>query len=102
MNSNGQQRRLHRADPLTIDWDACDGCGWCATICPVDVLRMDEGLKRPVIAYPIDCHICFTCVEECHVHAIDLGPQMAPRALMSIYDVEDIATLGPHVPKPLP
>jgi ferredoxin len=84
--------------PLTIDLERCDGCGWCVTVCPVDVLSLEETTNKPIVVYPLDCQFCDTCVVECHLQAIELEPMVSFRAPPSIYEV-DLRTLGPGRPR---
>ena len=65
----------------------CNGCGLCAEICPMDVLRMKtqfdavsqseqkSASRRFVatIAYREDCMTCYTCELKCPRGAIDVG-----------------------------
>jgi formate hydrogenlyase subunit 6/NADH:ubiquinone oxidoreductase subunit I len=50
------------------DWDACIGCGICATVCPCDAIEMHEiegeAKKRPEISYG-RCCFCGFCEEAC-------------------------------------
>jgi NAD-dependent dihydropyrimidine dehydrogenase PreA subunit len=61
-----------------INLDECDGCGLCIDVCPMDVLRMDEIIKNPVIRYPEDCMTCYNCERECPCSCIDVDPFRAP------------------------
>ena len=70
-----------------VDEKKCNGCGLCAEICPMDVLRMrsqidlvsqsEKGtsLHRfvAIIAYRADCMTCYTCELKCPRGAIDVG-----------------------------
>jgi adenylylsulfate reductase subunit B len=65
----------------------CNGCGLCAEICPMDVLRMktkfdavSESAKKGIsrrfvasIAYRADCMTCYTCELKCPKGAIEVG-----------------------------
>ena len=53
-----------------IDYDLCTGCGLCIDNCPMDVIRMDEEIKRPFIKYLRDCQSCFLCAKDCPADAI--------------------------------
>ncbi len=57
-----------------IDYQLCDGCGTCVKECPMDVLRMDESLKKPFIKYLRDCQNCFLCERNCTNKAIYVTP----------------------------
>ena len=48
-----------------IDYSLCTGCGICVDVCPMDVLRMNEITKKPVIQYLADCMSCFLCERDC-------------------------------------
>ncbi len=48
-----------------IDYRLCTGCGTCVDVCPMDVLRMDDITKKPVIKYLTDCMSCFLCERDC-------------------------------------
>lgn len=61
-----------------INLDGCDGCGRCVDVCPMDVLRIDEMIKKAVVRYPEDCMTCYNCERECLMGCIDVGPFRAP------------------------
>ena len=48
--------------------------GNCTEVCPMDVLRMDEFMRRPVIRYPEDCMTCYNCELACPRGAITVDP----------------------------
>ena len=39
----------------------CIGCGTCARICPMDVMRFSTEHNKSVIAYPENCQSCGQC-----------------------------------------
>ena len=49
---------------ISIDADACDGCGQCAENCPVNLLSM-EGSKAVVTGEPTECMGCEACTSVC-------------------------------------
>ena len=61
-----------------IDLEKCKGCGACIDVCPMDVLRIDEMMKKAVIRYPEDCMTCFNCERECRQGCIDVDPFHTP------------------------
>ncbi|MBP1729787.1 MAG: putative iron-sulfur cluster binding protein [Deltaproteobacteria bacterium] len=62
-----------------IDYDLCTGCGRCVDLCPMDVMRLDPSVKKPVIKYLRDCMSCFACEEECPENAIYVTPDREKR-----------------------
>ncbi len=59
----------------SIDTLVCDGCKICVTICPLDVLRFDEKLGKPFVAYGDDCMSCLMCEHFCPTEAIRVIPK---------------------------
>ena len=59
----------------SIDHELCTGCGSCVKACTVDVIRMDEEIKKDVIKYPEDCMVCGYCELDCPEDAITLSPE---------------------------
>jgi Pyruvate/2-oxoacid:ferredoxin oxidoreductase delta subunit len=53
----------------TVDEDACIGCEACADICPMEAVRMDDGIARVDEARCIGCGVC---AGQCDVEAITL------------------------------
>jgi formate hydrogenlyase subunit 6/NADH:ubiquinone oxidoreductase subunit I len=53
-----------------INQNICIGCGRCAKICPMDVIRMDAQTEKAMIKYYADCMICEFCTLDCPVGAI--------------------------------
>ena len=62
-----------------IDYNLCNGCEICVEECPMDVLRMDEKIKKPFIKYLRDCQSCFLCEIDCPVEAIYVTPDRERR-----------------------
>lgn len=59
-----------------IDYEQCNGCGICVENCMMDVFRMDEKTKKPVITYPEDCAVCYVCETDCPASAITVTPEV--------------------------
>ncbi len=68
-----------------INLDECDGCGTCVDVCPMDVLRIDEMIKKAVIRYPEDCMTCYNCERQCATGCIHVGPFRAPMPAIITY-----------------
>jgi NAD-dependent dihydropyrimidine dehydrogenase PreA subunit len=60
---------------VRIDEAVCTGCGACEDSCPTDVIRMDSQRKKPRVAYPEDCQVCFLCEFDCPVDAVFVYPR---------------------------
>ena len=55
---------------ITLDDNACRGCGFCVDECPTDVLAMtDDGEKAEIVAAD-NCIGCYSCVYLCPSLAI--------------------------------
>lgn len=59
---------------IEINEDACKGCKQCIEACFMDVLRWDDKLEKPVVAYPEDCKLCLFCEDACPVEAVEVIP----------------------------
>ena len=46
----------------------CIGCGTCVSVCPGDVLEMEND--RPLVRYPDECIHCAACMLDCPSSAI--------------------------------
>ena len=65
-------RYLPNVATLSLDADACVGCGMCTEVCPHGVLMM-EG--RKVIAADLDgCMECGACANNCPAGALRVTP----------------------------
>ncbi len=60
--------------PPVIDHKKCVKCGYCAQICPLDVIKIEvRGKeKKTVIKYPEECWHCRACEKDCPVKAIHM------------------------------
>jgi NAD-dependent dihydropyrimidine dehydrogenase PreA subunit len=65
-----------------IDYSTCTRCGVCVDICPLDVIRLDDKTKKPIIRYLRDCQACFLCEMECPVDAIYVTPERERRTIL--------------------
>ncbi|MEC4272686.1 4Fe-4S binding protein [Adlercreutzia sp. R25] len=59
------------------DLSACIGCGSCAKICPMDVMRIDEAAGKSVIAYVSQCMTCGQCWLNCPTESIVIQSESA-------------------------
>ena len=60
--------------PPVIEKSKCRKCGYCAQICPLDVIKMTEvnGEKDVIVKYPDECWHCRACEQDCPEHAITM------------------------------
>jgi NAD-dependent dihydropyrimidine dehydrogenase PreA subunit len=63
---------------IHIDTEKCIGCKKCYLACFVDVIRWDEGAKRPRVQYPEECATCYCCELICPVNAMEVIPDNPP------------------------
>ncbi|WP_101722217.1 4Fe-4S dicluster domain-containing protein [Eggerthella timonensis] len=57
-----------------VDLNACIGCGTCAKICPMDVMRFDKESMKSVIAYVENCQCCAQCYLYCPSGSLGFDP----------------------------
>ncbi len=53
---------------LALDQEKCIGCGMCLTVCPQEVLSMDNG--SAAVSNRDRCMECGACARNCPVEAI--------------------------------
>jgi NAD-dependent dihydropyrimidine dehydrogenase PreA subunit len=59
---------------IDIKLDRCNGCGICVNSCAVDVIRLNEEIKKATAKYPQECMLCGYCELDCPEEAIYLSP----------------------------
>jgi len=64
----------------------CNGCKLCYKACFVDVIRWDEGRKRPDFKYVEDCERCFYCASVCKAGSIEVVPDYSSESLLQTFD----------------
>lgn len=57
-------------DRVTINQTVCNGCGTCARICPLELIKIIDGKSLPV--RELDCTLCRLCINHCRQRAIHL------------------------------
>ncbi|QJB55000.1 mercury methylation ferredoxin HgcB [Pseudodesulfovibrio sp. zrk46] len=65
-------RYLPDVATLTLNHDACVGCGLCVTVCPHRALIMKEGKAH--IADLNGCIECGACMRNCPTEAVNVNP----------------------------
>ena len=79
---------------VAVDWDICEGCGICVSVCPQQVYEWREtsghptSEKKPLPARQSDCLQCFQCENVCPVKAIRVtygGPGWASAVLLLMF-----------------
>ena len=56
--------------PPIINREKCVACGLCVSICPMDVLALEE--ETVTVNYPDECWHCRACAIDCPNQAIDM------------------------------
>lgn len=56
--------------PPVIDETKCIGCGTCADICCMDVIKKIDN--KIIVCYPNECWHCRACAIDCPVEAIKM------------------------------
>ncbi|MHC1770998.1 MAG: DUF362 domain-containing protein [Flexilinea sp.] len=51
-----------------VDKEKCIGCGQCMNVCPVDAIKLDNGIA----VVSDECIECGACVSTCPNEAISL------------------------------
>lgn len=59
----------------------CIGCGSCATVCPMDVMYLDQENNKSVIAYVQQCITCGQCWLNCPTDSIAIQNESANFAI---------------------
>ena len=85
---------------IYVDGEKCAGCGVCEDVCPVEAIRVSDGVAR------IDqerCNGCQACVEACPNEAILMVIEPAEEKAISLREqpAPEIARAEPHRP-PVP
>lgn len=60
--------------PPVIDKKKCVTCGYCAQICPLDVIKVEiRGSEKEInVKYPDECWHCRACEKDCPAKAIHM------------------------------
>lgn len=60
--------------PPVINREKCTKCGYCAQICPLDVIKRETPEKDSYVTvkYPDECWHCRACEKDCPVGAISM------------------------------
>jgi formate hydrogenlyase subunit 6/NADH:ubiquinone oxidoreductase subunit I len=73
-----EYRYLDGEATLTLDRDACIGCGMCARVCPHRVLvvkrEAEAGKKKAEIVDFNACMECGACARNCPAEAVTVTP----------------------------
>jgi NAD-dependent dihydropyrimidine dehydrogenase PreA subunit len=86
---------------IYVDGEKCAGCGVCEDVCPVEAVRVSDGVAR------IDqdrCNECEACVEACPNEAILVVIEPAEEKAISLYEkpVPEVALGEPRRSKVVP
>jgi succinate dehydrogenase/fumarate reductase flavoprotein subunit/NAD-dependent dihydropyrimidine dehydrogenase PreA subunit len=71
-----------------LNTEHCTGCGICAEICPMDVIRMDDDHAVATVCYLPDCISCFRCELRCPNGCIEVAPSEPEKDIKSTFITE--------------
>lgn len=57
-------------DRVSFNHNNCNGCGKCATVCPLAIIQIED--RKAVSKSELDCTLCNLCVANCRQRAISL------------------------------
>jgi Fe-S-cluster-containing hydrogenase component 2 len=82
---------------IYVDDEKCAGCGVCEDVCPLEAIRVSDGVAR------IDqgrCNECEACVEACPNEAILMVIEPAEEKAISLREqpAPEVAPAEPHRP----
>jgi Fe-S-cluster-containing hydrogenase component 2 len=82
---------------IYVDEEKCAGCGVCEDVCPLEAIRVRDGVAR------IDqdrCNECEACVEACPNEAILMVIEPAEEKAISLREQpgREVAVAEPHRP----
>ena len=69
VGANGN-RVLLKGDRVTFNHNNCNGCGKCATVCPLEIIQIENN--KAISNSELDCTLCRLCVANCQQRAITL------------------------------
>jgi len=69
INHLGMYRNIEAFDKKFTTTSACNGCGLCSEICPVNNITLDN--HHPIWHHR--CERCMACIEWCPTEAIQYG-----------------------------
>jgi len=86
---------------IYVDGEKCAGCGACEDVCPVEAVRVSDGVAH------IDhdrCNECEACVEACPNEAILIVIEPAEERAISLREqpAPEVALAEPHRTKVVP
>jgi ferredoxin len=82
---------------IYVDGEKCAGCGVCEDVCPVEAIRVNDGVAR-IDQYR--CNECEACVEACPNEAILVVIEPAEEKAISLREqpAPEVALAEPHRP----
>jgi len=69
-----------KENTLTYDAELCNGCGYCASVCPHRVFQVAGGKSR--LSDPSECMECGACALNCAPGAIKVDSDVGCAAAM--------------------
>ena len=86
---------------IYIDGEKCAGCGVCEDVCPIEAVRVSDGVAR------IDqdrCNECEACVEACPNEAILVVIEPVEEKALSLHEqpAPEVALAEPHRSRVVP
>jgi ferredoxin len=82
---------------IYVDSEKCAGCGVCEDVCPVEAIRVNDGVAR---IDQVRCNECEACVEACPNEAILVVIEPAEEKAISLREqpAPEVALAEPHRP----